>query len=92
MPNNPMDQGVAKRLDNIRAARRCGATTRAGGSCQCPAIRDRVRCRIHGGLSPGAPRGEGNGNFKHGFWGSEAAQERRWAKKMVRLYAKDTEE
>src|SRR5450631_957140 len=24
------------------------------------------RCRIHGGLSPGAPRGKGNGQYRHG--------------------------
>ena len=25
--------------------------------CQSPPMKDRKRCRIHGGLSPGAPRG-----------------------------------
>jgi hypothetical protein len=44
-------------LANLRAAPRCGAKTRAGGACQCPAIRDRKRCRLHGGRSPGAPKG-----------------------------------
>jgi hypothetical protein len=91
--NNPMDQSrVMAQLANIRAAPRCGAKTRAGGVCQCPAVRGRARCRIHGGLSFGAPRGERNGNFKHGLWTCEAVQERRWAKKMVRLYAKGIEE
>ena len=61
-------------------------------SCKCPAIRGRKRCRIHGGLSPGAPRGEQNGNFKDGFWTCEAVQERRWAKEMVELYTKETDE
>jgi hypothetical protein len=88
-----MDQSrVMAQLANVRAAPRCGARTRAGGACQCPAVRGRTRCRIHGGLSPGAPRGERNGNFKHGLWICEAIQERRWAKKMVRLYAKGTGE
>jgi hypothetical protein len=87
-----MNQDLTSRLSNMRGARRCGAKTRAGGPCRCPAVRGRTRCRIHGGMSPGAPRGERNGNFEHGFWTCEAVQERRWAKKMVRLYAKGTDE
>jgi hypothetical protein len=55
-------------------------------------MRGRTRCRIHGGLSPGAPRGEQNGNFKDGFWTCEAVQERRWVKKMLQQYAKGTNE
>jgi hypothetical protein len=89
---NPMNQDLTSRLSNMRSAPRCGAKTRAGGQCQCPAIRGRTRCRIHGGLSPGAPRGEGNGNFKDGFWTREAMQERQWAKEMIQLHAKATEE
>jgi hypothetical protein len=88
-----MDQDrLMRQLLNIRAAPRCGAKTRAGGECQCPAIRGRPRCRIHGGLSPGAPRGKQNGNFKHGFWTCEAVQERKWLKEMVELCAKGTDE
>src|SRR2546423_5305725 len=45
---------------------------------QRPAIRGRKRCRLHGGLSPGAPRGPKNGNFKTGDWTSEAINERKW--------------
>jgi hypothetical protein len=46
--NNPMNQGrVMAQLANIRAAWRCGARTRSGGTRQCPAIRDRTRCRLH---------------------------------------------
>jgi hypothetical protein len=91
MTNNPMNQErVMVRLANIRAAPRCGAKTRAGGACQCPAVRGRRRCRIHGGMSPGAPRGERNGNFEHGFWTGEAVEERQWTKEMLLLYAKAT--
>jgi hypothetical protein len=89
---NPMNQDLTTRLNNIRGALRCGAKTRGGTACRCPAMRGRRRCRIHGGMSPGAPRGERNGNFEHGLWTCEAVQDRRWAKKMVRLYAKDTDE
>ncbi|WP_396605005.1 HGGxSTG domain-containing protein [Bradyrhizobium sp. YCK136] len=78
-------------LANIRAAPRCGAKTRAGTPCQSPAIRGRARCRIHGGLSPGAPRVERNGNFKSGYWTAESMEERRWIKEILRLYAKATD-
>jgi len=89
---NPMNQTVVAQLERLRAAPRCGALNRAGGPCQCPAISGRTRCRIHGGLSPGAPRGEGNGNFKNGYWTAEAVEERRWTKEMVELYTKVTDE
>jgi len=51
----------------------------------------RTRCRIHGGLSSGAPRGKENGNFKDGYWTCEAVKERRWLKEVVQLYAKETD-
>ncbi|WGD56588.1 HGGxSTG domain-containing protein [Bradyrhizobium sp. CB1650] len=76
----------------MRSAPRCGAKTRAGGLCQCPAIHGRLRCRIHGGLSPGAPRGAANGNFKDGYWTVEAAKERRWVRKVLERYAKGTDQ
>jgi hypothetical protein len=54
----------------------CDIKTRGGTPCQRPAIRGRKRCRLHGGLSPGAPRGEKNGNFKTGDWTLDAIEER----------------
>jgi hypothetical protein len=42
---------------------------------------------LHGGLSPGAPRGRKNGNFKNGEWTGEAIEERRWARSLVRAFA-----
>jgi hypothetical protein len=38
---------------------RCGARTRAGGSCKAPALPDKERCRMHGGLSTGPKTPEG---------------------------------
>ena len=81
-----MNQAVVTQLANLRAAPRCGAKTRAGGACQCPAMRGRKRCRLHGGLSPGAPRGQRNGNFKDGQWTAEAIEERRWLRSLVREF------
>jgi hypothetical protein len=41
------------------SAPRCGARTRSGTPCACPAIRGRTRCRLHGGLSTGPRTLEG---------------------------------
>jgi hypothetical protein len=84
--SNPMDQDLETRLKNLRQAPRCGARTRAGTACQRPAIRGRKRCRLHGGLSPGAPRGRKNGNFRNGNWTAEAIEERRWLRSLVQLF------
>jgi hypothetical protein len=75
-------------LANMRAARRCGAKTRAGGACQSPAIRDRMRCRLHGGRSTGAPKASANGNFTAGEFTAEAIEERKWLRSVVRAYGK----
>jgi hypothetical protein len=46
------------------------------------------RCRLHGGMSPGAPRGPKNGNFKSGDWTAEAIEERKWLRSLVRSFTK----
>jgi hypothetical protein len=50
----------------MNRAPRCGARNRAGHPCRSPALRGKKRCRLHGGWSPGAPRGELHPNFRHG--------------------------
>lgn len=87
--NQDPSMDVARRLANLRATRRCGARTRSGSSCQCPTVRGRNRCRLHGGLSPGAPLGTKNGNYVDGSYTAEAIGERRWAKSLVGSFAKD---
>ncbi|MDJ0640671.1 MAG: HGGxSTG domain-containing protein [Paracoccaceae bacterium] len=54
---------------------RCGAKTRVGTPCQSPAMSN-GRCRMHGGKSPGAPKGNANA-LKHGRYTAEAIAERR---------------
>ena len=44
----------------------CGAECRDGTPCQNPPLTDADRCRMHGGNSPGAPEGNGNGET-HGL-------------------------
>jgi hypothetical protein len=84
---NPM-KNYATRPGHLKKQPRCGARTRAGVPCQRPPIRGRKRCRLHGGLSPGAPRGVKNGNYKTGDWTSEAINERKWLRSLVQSFAK----
>lgn len=83
-----MNHRTSLHLENLRGAPRCHARTRSGTICQCPAIRGRQRCRLHGGHSPGAPRGINNGNFKDGYFTAESIEERRWVRELVDQFAK----
>ena len=49
----------------------------AGGFCQSSPVKGRKRCRMHGGTSPGAPKGPSNGAWKHGLYTKEAISLRR---------------
>ena len=78
MRANPMNRTDSWRvtLPLAQAAPRCGARNRAGGPCRSPAMAN-GRCRLHGGLSTGAPRGERHGMWRHGLWSIEAVERRR---------------
>jgi hypothetical protein len=59
----------------LRLVCRCGARTRAGGSCRQPAMAN-GRCRMHGGLSTGPRTQEGLQRLAlartvHGAYGRE---------------------
>lgn len=58
---------------HLSEAPRCGARTRAGLPCMSPAVKDKKRCRMHGGKSTGAPKGNRNA-WKHGDRSAEAEQ------------------
>ncbi|MFZ2160571.1 MAG: HGGxSTG domain-containing protein [Bradyrhizobium sp.] len=59
------------------ASPRCGARTRAGGSCRSPAVRGKRRCRMHGG-APGCGAQKGNQNARrHGLFTKAATAERK---------------
>ena len=66
----------------MHQSRRCGARTRRGSPCQSPAIAN-GRCRMHGGPSPGAPRGNRNA-FKHGRYTAKAVADRRGISGLLR--------
>src|SRR4051794_13592345 len=61
---------------------RCGAKTRKGSPCQSPAMPN-GRCRMHGGPSPGPPKGNRNA-LKHGMHTSEAIARRRAVAALLR--------
>jgi hypothetical protein len=74
-------------LNEARAAPRCGARRKKDGQpCQAPAMPN-GRCRMHGGPSPGAPKGERNGNYRHGLRTQPALAERRELRQLLRQLA-----
>ena len=72
-----MEKVKIKPMDKAHSAPRCLARNRSGSLCQCPAIKDRKRCRLHG-CAPGSGAPKGNRNaWKHGRYSAEClAQER----------------
>lgn len=63
---------------------RCLARTRRGSLCQSPAVRNRKRCRIHGGAKgSGAPQGNQNA-LKHGKYSARVIAERREMMTLIR--------
>ena len=78
MSNNP----VQLKEDN-----RCLARTRRGKSsfCQARKVSGRKRCRMHGGTSDGAPKGNKNA-FKHGKYSREVIEKRKNAVKLKREF------
>ena len=69
----------------------CGAKTRSGAPCKNPPVRGRTRCRMHGGTSPGAPKGNRNA-WKHGRYSAEAIAERRRFRALLRELKEGLEE
>jgi hypothetical protein len=50
------------------------------------------RRRMHGGASPGAPRGKANGNYKHGRFTAEAIEQRRRLNALIRMLKEAAEQ
>jgi hypothetical protein len=73
---------------DVTKAARCGAKTRHGTACQCPAMHN-GRCRLHGGLSTGPKTAEGIERIrravtKHGQRTKAAEAERAEFRRFVR--------
>ena len=74
---------------NPASAPRCGARTRKGAPCGCPAVRGGKRCRMHGGLSTGPRTAAGlarskRAHWKHGAFSAEARQEMAHFRELLR--------
>jgi hypothetical protein len=78
-----MNPDSSQRLGQVDGTPHCGARTRAGAPCRAPAMFN-GKCRIHGGLSPGSPRGTANGNYRDGYWTGEAVEERTFIRSLVK--------
>jgi len=77
MTDNPMHR--------CNAAPRCGAKSkRTGLPCKAPAVKGYRVCRMHGARG-GAPKGKGNGNFRHGGRMKEATEALRRVRELIRL-------
>ncbi len=61
---------------------KCHAKTRKNSLCQSPAMSN-GRCRMHGGKSTGAPKGNQNA-YKHGFYSAEAIADRQLMAELIR--------
>jgi hypothetical protein len=86
---NQTDNTMRNKLP-MHLSPRCGARTRSRNSCQAPAMPN-GRCRMHGGMSPGAPKGNKNA-LTHGLYTAEAIARRRqisgWMR-SVRAFLRD---
>ncbi len=68
----------------MNRSRRCGARTRSGRPCRSPAVRERQRCRMHGGsLGSGAPAANRNA-LKHGRYSREMLEFRCAVRELLR--------
>lgn len=76
MRNSPMSKA--------HAAPRCLAKTRSGTACRLPALKGKKRCQLHGGRSPGPPKGNRNAR-KHGGYSAKTVAAMRYLKTIARL-------
>ena len=68
---------------DLRTVRKCGARCKGTGKpCQQPAMPN-GRCKLHGGKSPGPPKGNRNA-WKHGRYSAEAIARRRMLRALLR--------
>ena len=81
---NPMKTEAEKPEYPFQKAPRCTATSkRTGQRCKAPAVRGWNVCRFHGARG-GAPNGEANGAWKHGYYSGAAKAERLLVKRLLK--------
>lgn len=74
-----------------RNTRLCGARAKQNNHqpCRQPAMRDKARCRLHGGKCTGPKTPEGKkrsakANLKHGFYTKKSLAERELMREMLK--------
>jgi hypothetical protein len=68
----------------LSGAPRCGARTRAGTPCRCPAVSGKARCRMHGGAQGSGGQPENRNARKHGMRSKAWTDERRLLNELMR--------
>jgi len=87
-----MSAGHTRNTRTMSVSPRCGAGTRSGLACRAPAVRGKLRCRMHGG-APGSGATWGNRNArKHGAFTQERIAERRAIRALLDEARKTLEE
>ena len=71
------------RGDGSGGSRKCDAKTRRGTRCRSASM-ENGRCRMHGGTSTGAPKGNRNA-WKHGKYSKETVQARRLVQALAHI-------
>jgi hypothetical protein len=78
--DDPMKRPMAMHLSP-----RCTATSkRTHQRCKGPAVKGWKVCRFHGAHG-GGPKGERNGNYRHGECTRESAEARRAIAELIRI-------
>lgn len=81
MMPNPMREARAA----LALHPQCGAHCRTTGNpCRGPAMAN-GRCRMHGGKSPGAPKGKAHWNYKNGQHSAAVIARRRADRQVLRI-------
>lgn len=80
--NNPMQRENTITY-SFMLSPRCEAKTRQGTACKSPSVRNKLRCRMHGGKSRGAPLLNQHA-LKHGFNTKEIRIMKRTIKILLR--------
>ncbi len=78
-------------IQDLFASQRCGAKNRRGISCLAPAMRTKLRCRLHGGLSTGPRTTKGKArSSRNSLQHGEHTAENKSLDRMLRRYGNKT--
>ena len=61
-------------------------------ACQSGRSQPSKTVPLHGGASPGAPKGKANGNYKHGQFTNKAIEDRRILNALIKMLGRAAEQ